>query len=37
MVQQLKIMSAQANYRKLARLLELAYHEALRRRRRMRS
>jgi len=33
MVQQLKIMAAQANYRKLAGLLELAYHEALRRRR----
>jgi hypothetical protein len=33
MVQQLKIIAAQANYRKLAGLLELAYHEALRRRR----
>ena len=33
MVQQLKIMAAQANYRKLAGLLELAHQEALRRRR----
>ena len=33
MVQQLKIMAAHANYRKLAGLLELAYHEAMRQRR----
>jgi len=33
MVQELKIMSAQADYRALAGILELAYHEALRRRR----
>ena len=33
MVQELKIMSAQADYRTLAGLLELAYHEAVRRRR----
>jgi len=32
MVQQLKIMAAQADYRKLAGLLELAYREALRQR-----
>jgi hypothetical protein len=33
MVRELKIMSAQADYRTLAGILELAYHEALRRRR----
>jgi hypothetical protein len=33
MVQELKIMSAQADYPALAGILELAYHEALRRRR----
>ena len=33
MVQELKIMSAKADYRALAGILELAYHEALRRRR----
>ena len=31
MVQELRIMSAQADYRDLAGILELAYHEALRR------
>ena len=33
MVQELRIMSAQADHRTLAGILELAYHEALRRRR----
>ena len=33
MVRELKIMSAQADHRTLAGILELAYHEALRRRR----
>ena len=33
MVQELRIMSAQADYRALAGILELACHEALRRRR----
>jgi len=33
MVQELRILSAQADYRALAGILELAYHEALRRRR----
>ena len=33
MVQELRIMSVQADHRTLAGILELAYHEALRRRR----
>jgi len=33
MVQELRIMSAQADYRALAGILELAYHEALRQQR----